>query len=120
MIAYYQISIEHNKIQRTFFRQPFSNQRRFFSLTDCMVLIRKILQYHPSQRPTIVEILEDPWLTGKKPIPRQTNRPKWVVSISGLLEVQYYMWFWSVFRKHGCYSTYHYFLHDLNRSSLHI
>ncbi|XP_060064733.1 uncharacterized protein LOC132545081 [Ylistrum balloti] len=45
---------------------------------DCMVLIRKLLQYHPSIRPPLNEVIDDPWLTGKKPIPRQVTRPKWI------------------------------------------
>lgn len=46
---------------------------------DCMILIRKLLQYHPTNRPSVNEILEDSWLTGKKPIPRQVyNKPKWI------------------------------------------
>ncbi|XP_033747149.1 serine/threonine-protein kinase MARK2-like [Pecten maximus] len=45
---------------------------------DCMVLIRKLLQYHPSMRPPLDDVIDDPWLTGKKPIPRQVTRPKWI------------------------------------------
>ncbi|CAC5410437.1 Testis-specific serine/threonine-protein kinase 5,Testis-specific serine/threonine-protein kinase 1,Hormonally up-regulated neu tumor-associated kinase homolog B [Mytilus coruscus] len=45
---------------------------------DCMVLIRKLLQYHPGERPLLEDILNDPWITGKKPIPRQLQRPKWI------------------------------------------
>ncbi|XP_046581819.1 LOW QUALITY PROTEIN: testis-specific serine/threonine-protein kinase 1-like [Haliotis rubra] len=45
---------------------------------DCMVLIRKMLQYNPLLRPAVGEVLADPWLTGKKPIPRQLNKPKWI------------------------------------------
>ncbi|XP_050408578.1 uncharacterized protein LOC126823658 [Patella vulgata] len=44
---------------------------------DCMVLVRKLLQYRPMLRPALSEILKDPWITGKKPIPRQLNKPKW-------------------------------------------
>ncbi|XP_071180268.1 serine/threonine-protein kinase MARK2-like [Mytilus edulis] len=45
---------------------------------DCMVLIRKLLQYQPTERPLLDDILNDPWITGKKPIPRQLQRPKWI------------------------------------------
>ncbi|XP_048257092.1 testis-specific serine/threonine-protein kinase 1-like isoform X1 [Haliotis rufescens] len=45
---------------------------------DCMVLIRRMLQYNPLLRPVVEEVLSDPWLTGKKPIPRQFNKPKWI------------------------------------------
>lgn len=54
-------------------------QKLFKSLlfsTECMTLIRKLLQFSPQNRPTIGEVLRDCWLTGKKPIPRQLNRPK--------------------------------------------
>lgn len=44
-----------------------------------MALIRKLLQYSPQNRPLIGEVVKDCWLTGKKPIPRQLNRPKWEV-----------------------------------------
>lgn len=41
-----------------------------------MTLIRKLLQFSPQNRPNIEEVLRDCWLTGKKPIPRQLNRPQ--------------------------------------------
>ena len=49
-------------------------------LIDAMVLVRRVLQYNPAQRPTVYEILNDPWVSGKMMIPRQVNRPKWIVS----------------------------------------
>ncbi|XP_069136547.1 serine/threonine-protein kinase MARK2-like [Argopecten irradians] len=61
---------EEMKMQRLRFERSVS--------FDCMVLIRKLLQYHPTMRPPLEEVADDPWLTGKKPIPRQVTRPKWI------------------------------------------
>ncbi|OWF41153.1 serine/threonine-protein kinase MARK2-like [Mizuhopecten yessoensis] len=60
---------EEMKMQRLKFERSVS--------FDCMVLIRKILQYHPSVRPPLDEVIDDKWLTGNKPIPRQVTKPKW-------------------------------------------
>lgn len=45
---------------------------------ESMVLVRRILQFNPANRPSVAELLTDPWLTGKRPIPRQVNKPKWI------------------------------------------
>nr|XP_022341133.1 sucrose non-fermenting protein kinase 1-like isoform X2 [Crassostrea virginica] len=60
---------EEMKMQRLKFERNIS--------FECMALIRKLLQYSPQNRPLIGEVVKDCWLTGKKPIPRQLNRPKW-------------------------------------------
>ncbi|XP_048735932.1 testis-specific serine/threonine-protein kinase 5-like [Ostrea edulis] len=57
------------KMQRLQFRQNVSS--------DCIKLIKKMLQFAPNNRPSIREVLDDFWLTGRKPIPKQLNRPKW-------------------------------------------
>ncbi|XP_045172121.2 uncharacterized protein LOC123534106 [Mercenaria mercenaria] len=60
---------EDQKMQRLRFERSVS--------FESMVLVRRILQYNPTHRLTTAEILNDPWLTGKKLIPRQTTKPKW-------------------------------------------
>ncbi|WAR01400.1 TSSK5-like protein [Mya arenaria] len=44
---------------------------------DSMVFVRRMLQYQPSARPTMTDIIADPWLTGHLAIPRQPNKPRW-------------------------------------------
>ncbi|XP_048740379.2 testis-specific serine/threonine-protein kinase 5-like [Ostrea edulis] len=60
---------EDMKLQRLKFRPNISS--------DCIELIKKMLQFAPNHRPSIREVLEDPWLNGSKPARRQLNRPKW-------------------------------------------
>ncbi|XP_056005005.1 testis-specific serine/threonine-protein kinase 1-like isoform X2 [Ostrea edulis] len=65
---------EDMKLQRLKFRPNVSS--------DCIELIKKMLQFAPNHRPSIREVLEDPWLNGSKPIRRQLNRPKWETQCS--------------------------------------
>ncbi|KAL3856453.1 hypothetical protein ACJMK2_011210, partial [Sinanodonta woodiana] len=66
---------EEMKMQRLCFERTVS--------FESMMLVRKILQYNSTQRPSLGEIIEDPWITGRKPIPRQLNKPKWVNPYQG-------------------------------------
>ncbi|KAK3083089.1 hypothetical protein FSP39_013688 [Pinctada imbricata] len=66
---------EEMKMQRLRFERSVS--------FDCIVLVRKLLQYNPTQRPTLTDVMNDTWFTGKKPIPRQLNAPKWTCSTQG-------------------------------------
>lgn len=48
-----------------------------------------MLQFAPNNRPSIREVLDDFWLTGRKPIPKQLNRPKWEASDQNISFDQY-------------------------------
>ncbi|XP_060582113.1 serine/threonine-protein kinase MARK1-like isoform X2 [Ruditapes philippinarum] len=66
---------EDQKMQRLRFERSVS--------FESMVLVRRILQYNPTNRPSTAVILSDPWLTGKRLIPRQSAKsikPKWTNS----------------------------------------
>ncbi|XP_052717620.1 serine/threonine-protein kinase MARK2-like [Crassostrea angulata] len=69
---------EEMKMQRLRFERNIS--------FECMTLIRKLLQFSPQNRPNIGEVLRDCWLTGKKPIPRQLNRPQVEPSVNSTEE----------------------------------
>eukprot|EP00105_Crassostrea_gigas_P034289 XP_019918437.1 PREDICTED: MAP/microtubule affinity-regulating kinase 3-like [Crassostrea gigas] len=71
---------EEMKMQRLRFERNIS--------FECMTLIRKLLQFSPQNRPNIGEVLRDCWLTGKKPIPRQLNRPQVEPSVNSSEEKQ--------------------------------
>ncbi|KAL4224236.1 hypothetical protein ACF0H5_017689 [Mactra antiquata] len=69
-----------NDAQLTELEEDMKMQRLRFERNvsfESMVLVRRILQYNPSNRPTMAEILSDTWLTGKRLIPRQQTKPKW-------------------------------------------
>ncbi|XP_061198065.1 serine/threonine-protein kinase MARK2-like [Saccostrea echinata] len=59
---------EEMKMQRLRFERNIS--------FDCIALIRRLLQYSPCYRPSIGEVQEDSWLTGKNSNPKQPNHRK--------------------------------------------